>query len=122
MKLCQLLISQGQQALDVCKLRLELPDTTVQVIRFLPRTLPRLADKQESRRDFTTSMAREFNCDGIVGEKMVFCDMWDIENYLLDADLKEEGIPFLKVEREYITSGTGQLKTRVQAFIESMGK
>jgi benzoyl-CoA reductase/2-hydroxyglutaryl-CoA dehydratase subunit BcrC/BadD/HgdB len=83
---------------------------------------PRLVDKQESRRDFTTSMAREFNCDGIVGEKMMFCDMWDIENYLLASDLKEEGIPFLRVEREYITSGTGQLKTRVQAFIESMGK
>jgi bzd-type benzoyl-CoA reductase N subunit len=83
---------------------------------------PRLVDKQESRRDFTVAMAREFDCDGIVGEKMTFCDMWNVESYFLEADLKEEGIPFLKVEREYITSGTGQLKTRVQAFIESMGK
>ncbi len=40
----------------------------------------------------------------------------------MTMDLQEEGIPFLKVEREYVTSGTGQLKTRVQAFIEAMGK
>jgi benzoyl-CoA reductase/2-hydroxyglutaryl-CoA dehydratase subunit BcrC/BadD/HgdB len=67
-------------------------------------------------------MCRDFNCDGIIAEKMMFCDQWDVEGYLLELDLKEEGIPFLKLDREYITSGTGQLKTRVQAFIESMGK
>ena len=41
---------------------------------------------------------------------------------MLTMDLQEEEIPFLPLEREYVTSGTGQLKTRVQAFIESMGK
>ena len=83
---------------------------------------PRIADTQERRSHFTTEMYREFKCDGIIGEQMMFCDQWNVENYLLASDLKEEGIPFLKLEREYITSGTGQLKTRVQAFIESMGK
>jgi bcr-type benzoyl-CoA reductase subunit C len=83
---------------------------------------PRIFDTQEKRSRFTVEMCREFNCDGIIGEKMVFCDQWDVEGYLLDLDLKQAGIPFLRVEREYITSGTGQLMTRVQAFIESMGK
>jgi bcr-type benzoyl-CoA reductase subunit C len=83
---------------------------------------PRIFDTQEKRSRFTVEMCREFNCDGIIGEKMVFCDQWDVESYLLDLDLKEAGIPFLRVEREYVTSGTGQLRTRVQAFIESMGK
>ena len=83
---------------------------------------PRVFDTQEKRSQFTAKMCREFNCDGIIGEKMVFCDQWDVEGYLLDLDLKKEGIPFLRLEREYITSGTGQLKTRVQAFIESMEK
>jgi bzd-type benzoyl-CoA reductase N subunit len=83
---------------------------------------PRLFDTQVKRTRFTTKMFRDFNCDGIIAEKLMFCDQWDVETYLLDLDLKEEGIPFLKLEREYISSGTGQLKTRVQAFIESMGK
>jgi len=82
---------------------------------------PRMIDTQVKRRNYTVEMARAFNCDGIVGEKMVFCDMWQIEQFMMTMDLQAEEIPFLKLEREYVTSGTGQLKTRVQAFIESMG-
>ncbi len=83
---------------------------------------PRLYGSQERRSQFAIQMFREFDCDGIVGEKMVFCDQWNVEHYLLDGDLKEAGIPFLSLERSYVTEGTGQLKTRVQAFIETMGK
>jgi bcr-type benzoyl-CoA reductase subunit C len=83
---------------------------------------PRLFGTQKKRTGFTTKMCRDFNCDGIVAEKMLFCDQWDVETYLLGLDLEAEGIPFLKVDREYITKATGQLQTRVQAFIESMGK
>jgi bzd-type benzoyl-CoA reductase N subunit len=83
---------------------------------------PRLYDTQERRSQYTIQMCREFNCDGIIGEKLVFCDQWNVEHYLLASDLKEAGIPFLSVEREYATSGIGQLRTRVQAFIETMGK
>jgi bzd-type benzoyl-CoA reductase N subunit len=83
---------------------------------------PRMIDTQVKRKDFTVEMARAFDCDGIIGEKMMFCDMWQVEQFMLTMDLQAEGIPFLTLEREYVTSGTGQLKTRVQAFIESMGK
>jgi benzoyl-CoA reductase/2-hydroxyglutaryl-CoA dehydratase subunit BcrC/BadD/HgdB len=83
---------------------------------------PRMIDTREKRRDYTIELARSFHCDGIVGEKMVFCDMWQVEQFMMTMDLREVEIPFLKLEREYVTSGTGQLKTRVQAFIESMGK
>ncbi len=83
---------------------------------------PRMIDTQVKRRNFTVEMARAFGCDGIIGEKMMFCDMWQVEQFMMTMDLREEEIPFLKLEREYITSGTGQLKTRVQAFIEAMGK
>ena len=37
-------------------------------------------------------------------------------------DRKDEGIPYLMLEREYIMSGIGQLRTRVQAFLETMGR
>jgi benzoyl-CoA reductase/2-hydroxyglutaryl-CoA dehydratase subunit BcrC/BadD/HgdB len=83
---------------------------------------PRLYGSQERRSQFAIQMFRDFGCDGIVGEKMVFCDQWNVEHYLLGADLERAGIPFLSLERSYLTSGTGQLMTRVQAFIETMGK
>jgi benzoyl-CoA reductase/2-hydroxyglutaryl-CoA dehydratase subunit BcrC/BadD/HgdB len=82
---------------------------------------PRLIDTQEKRTRFTVEMFREWGCDGIVGEKMLFCDQWDVEGYMLGLDLEEERIPFLRIDREYVTGGTGQLKTRVQAFVESIG-
>jgi len=83
---------------------------------------PRMVDRQDERAKFTETLAREFRVDGIVSAKMVFCDQWNVENYMLKSDMAALGLPFLSVEREYITSGTGQLKTRIQAFIESMGK
>jgi bzd-type benzoyl-CoA reductase N subunit len=83
---------------------------------------PRLFGSQERRSEFTIRMFREFGCHGIVGEKVVFCDQWNVEHYLLGKDLEEAGIPFLSLERSYVTEGTGQLKTRAQAFIETMGK
>jgi benzoyl-CoA reductase/2-hydroxyglutaryl-CoA dehydratase subunit BcrC/BadD/HgdB len=36
--------------------------------------------------------------------------------------LRDNGIPVLKLEREYRLGGEGQLRTRVQAFLESMGR
>ena len=81
-----------------------------------------LSGKEDQVTQMFQRMFREFGCDGIVGEKMVFCDQWNVEHYLLDADLEKAGIPFLSLERSYVTESTGQLKTRVQAFIETMGK
>jgi benzoyl-CoA reductase/2-hydroxyglutaryl-CoA dehydratase subunit BcrC/BadD/HgdB len=41
---------------------------------------------------------------------------------MLGQDLKSAEIPMLKLDREYITSAVGQLRTRVQAFLETMGR
>jgi bzd-type benzoyl-CoA reductase N subunit len=83
---------------------------------------PRMFGEQENRSRFVRDLYREFNCDGIIGERLMFCDQWLVEHFMLDHDLKQEEIPFLKLDREYITSGTGQLRTRVQAFLETMGR
>ena len=51
-----------------------------------------------------------------------FCDLWGVDAMPLVTALREQGIPVLKLEREYRLGAEGQLRTRVQAFIESMGK
>jgi len=65
---------------------------------------------------------REFNADGIIFQRMKFCDPWAGDGHNLYWRMKEEGIPFLGLEREYLTPASGQVKTRVQAFLEQMGK
>ena len=81
---------------------------------------PRMYGLQPQRIAFTREMAREFRVDGIIGERLLFCDQWVVENYMTDLDLKEDGIPFMALDREYILSGEGQLRTRIQAFLETL--
>jgi len=81
---------------------------------------PRMFDTQPRRSKFVIDMAKEFKVDGVIGERMIFCDLWTGEHFMLDQDLKKEGIPFMKLDREYIMAGMGQLRTRAQAFLESI--
>lgn len=83
---------------------------------------PRMFGDQPRRASYVKDMVREFNVDGIIGERMNFCDQWLCEFYMLDSDLKEVDVPMLNLEREYIFSGAGQLTTRVQAFLEAIGR
>jgi len=83
---------------------------------------PRFYGEHDNRAKFVADMCREFNCDGVIGERLMFCDSWLVEHYMLGQDLKAQGIPLLKLDREYVTSGVGQLRTRVQAFLETMGR
>jgi benzoyl-CoA reductase/2-hydroxyglutaryl-CoA dehydratase subunit BcrC/BadD/HgdB len=57
--------------------------------------------------------------DGVVFERIVFCDPWgaDLHNILHRAK-NEDAFPVLSLTREYNIVPTGQVKTRVQAFLE----
>ena len=81
---------------------------------------PRMYGLQPRRIAFTREMVREFRVDGIIGERLLFCDQWVVENYMTALDLEEDEIPFMALDREYILSGEGQLRTRVQAFLETL--
>lgn len=84
-------------------------------------TCPRSYGDQPKRAKFLRDMVKDFNVNGVIGERLLFCDSWVVEHYMNDQDLKEAGVPFLKLDREYILSGKGQLRTRVQAFLEMLG-
>jgi len=79
---------------------------------------PRMFDQTANRSKFIRDMVKEFRVDGIIGERLVFCDFWTVEHYLLRTELKAE-IPYISLDREYLWAGAmGQLRTRVQAFLE----
>jgi benzoyl-CoA reductase subunit C len=65
---------------------------------------------------------KEFQADGIIFQRMKFCDPWASDGHNLYWRMRKEGIPFLGLEREYGVPATGQVGTRVQAFLEMMGK
>ena len=83
---------------------------------------PRMMENFDLRLQTIIETVREYRVDGVVIEIIKFCDLWGVDSMPLVSALRKEGIPVLKLEREYRMGGEGQLRTRVQAFIESMGK
>ena len=73
------------------------------------------------RQDQAAALCEEFNADGIIYEQMKFCTYWSYERTLQSHVLTEEyGIPTLSIDRPYRARMSGQLRTRVQAFVESL--
>jgi len=59
--------------------------------------------------------------DGVIFERIVFCDPWGAEIYNILKRAEEEGaFPVLSLSREYNIVPSGQVKTRVQAFVEKI--
>ncbi len=81
---------------------------------------PRMSDRVIERADFLREMAERFKVDGVIFQKIRYCDLWGGESIYLGKRLKELNIPLLSIEREYRLSGVGQLKTRIQAFLETI--
>jgi benzoyl-CoA reductase/2-hydroxyglutaryl-CoA dehydratase subunit BcrC/BadD/HgdB len=77
--------------------------------------------KMDHRRIYVDELAKEYKADGIIYEQMKFCDPWAYEKMLGSHILREDfGYPVLAVDRPYAVAGSGQLRTRVQAFVESV--
>lgn len=58
---------------------------------------------------------------GLVFQRIKFCQIWSNEVHNLMHRFEREPFPMLVLDREYGTVSTGQIKTRVQAFLEKLG-
>ena len=79
-------------------------------------------DKVYGRKQYVADLAREYGADGIIYQQVKFCDPWAYERTLGSSMLNVDfGYPVLSVDRPYnIASSSGQMRTRVQAFVESI--
>ena len=77
--------------------------------------------KIQERRRYVASLAEEYQADGIIYEQVKFCDPWAYEKMVGSHVLREDyGYPVLAVDRPYAIGVSGQMRTRVQAFVESI--
>lgn len=108
----QILLKGEEPALEqVCKFYLD----TNPCPRFMSQ------EKVMQRHEDLLRYAEEFKADGIVYEQAKFCDFWGYEKLIGTSYIKEKSdIPTISVDREYVLSGSGQLMTRIQAFVESL--
>lgn len=78
-------------------------------------------EKVNGRREFVDKLFKDYNADGIIFEGIKFCDFWGFERALASHIQAEEyGHPVLSLDRPYNSHSSGQLRTRVQAFVESL--
>lgn len=79
-------------------------------------------EKVYGRKQYVNDVAREYGADGIIYQQVKFCDPWAYERLLGSTMLREDyGFPVMSVDRPYnIASSIGQMRTRVQAFMESI--
>jgi benzoyl-CoA reductase subunit C len=80
-----------------------------------------MTDQVAQRFEFIEQMVGDFDVDGVVFQRIRYCDLWGGQLLYITEKMKEAEIPLLSLEREYKLGATGQLRTRVQAFLESLG-
>lgn len=111
----------GRDEIKIC----EGKDLLTQICRHYMVTgqCPRFmnTEKVEERKDYADRLAKEYHADGIIYEQMKFCDYWGYERMAASHIMHEEyGYPVLSIDRPYVVGSSGQLRTRVQAFVESV--
>ncbi len=75
----------------------------------------------EERFSRILGLADDFRVEGVVNQVIRYCVAYAHDLPLLTRRLQDHGIPILPLDVEYGTSGSGQIQTRVQAFLEMLG-
>ncbi|MBF0472697.1 MAG: 2-hydroxyacyl-CoA dehydratase [Nitrospirae bacterium] len=63
-------------------------------------------------------MVRTLKADGFIHYALQFCTPYTMESYKAKNTIATISLPFLKIETDYSMEDMGQLKTRIEAFLE----
>lgn len=74
----------------------------------------------EGRIENTKEMCKKYNVDGVVEMVLQACHTFNVEANYMQRMCEEEGIPYMKLETDYSTTDSGQIETRLAAFIEML--
>ena len=84
-----------------------------------PRFMPQ--DEMRARKKKLADLVREYHADGLIIASNKFCEYWSYERVIDTVIMNRDfGIPVCSIEKEYINAASGQLRTRFQAFVESV--
>ncbi len=100
-------------------------DALTQVCRYYmksgqcPRFLNR--EKVDERNEYVDKICHEYHADGIILEQIKFCDYWGYGRAFMNAVMQNKyHYHTLSIDRPYSVGQSGQIRTRIQAFIEAV--
>lgn len=70
------------------------------------------------RLEHIVEMAKTYKADGVIHYGLQFCQPYLMEAMPVEKALEEKNIPTLRIDTDYSMEDVGQLKTRVEAFVE----
>ncbi|MDR2632927.1 MAG: 2-hydroxyacyl-CoA dehydratase family protein [Treponema sp.] len=73
-----------------------------------------------NRLELLGRLCAQFDADGVIEMLLQSCHTYAVETHRIREFLKARGLPFLSLETDYSAGDTGQLKTRIAAFIEML--
>jgi benzoyl-CoA reductase/2-hydroxyglutaryl-CoA dehydratase subunit BcrC/BadD/HgdB len=70
------------------------------------------------RLDHIVEMAEDYKADGVIQYGLQFCQPYLMEAMPVEKALESKDIPCLRIDTDYSMEDVGQLKTRIEAFVE----
>ena len=81
---------------------------------------PRFQDGSDTIHEYILNAAKEYKVDGIIVERLKYCQKWEGESQVLQALFNEHDIPCLQLDRDEKMDAQGQFSIRVEAFREML--
>ena len=82
-------------------------------------------EKVDGRWQLVRDLCAEYHAQGVLYEQLKFCEYWGYERaqdgmWFYEGYELPRSIPVCQIEKDYTSAASGQLRTRFQAFIESL--
>jgi len=90
--------------------------------RYLKRNLSGRMIPESYRFKEIAKICKKRKIRGIINNYLKFCDSYSNTTDIFREEMKKEGILVLNLERDYSQSFIGQIKTRIEAFLEIIGE
>jgi benzoyl-CoA reductase/2-hydroxyglutaryl-CoA dehydratase subunit BcrC/BadD/HgdB len=74
----------------------------------------------EGRIENTLAMCEKYHVDGVIDAVLQACHTFNIEAVRMGRAMADAGIPYMKLETDYSMGDSGQIETRIAAFIETL--
>ena len=88
---------------------------------FTRRVPPAWFRPGRERLDFLVKLSKDFNVDGVIWYQLMYRESYKTESYYFPDILnREAGLSMLTLESDYDAAEVGQLRTRIETFIESI--
>ncbi|MBN1547709.1 MAG: 2-hydroxyacyl-CoA dehydratase, partial [Syntrophaceae bacterium] len=88
---------------------------------FMDRVVPAWFRPAAERLPHLVQLARDFSVDGVIWYQLMYRESYKIESYYFPEVLKKEtGMSMLTVESDYDPAETGQMRTRIETYIDSI--